>query len=449
MPTASTSPHPETVPTGERSLGPAELFFSTTDRRGVIRQGNSVFARISGFSLEEMVGMPHNLVRHPDMPAGAFRLMWSWLEAGRPVGTYVCNRTKDGAHYWVFAVVSPLADGFVSVRMAPLSTALPLVKEVYAETRVVEHDAAAAGASRREVAEAGEAALLASLARRGFTSYEAFLHQALPAEIASRGPLVEEVYRRPDATGPIAQVLDATLVVDRVLGELVAELETFRTLGDELAATAHGVLEMTGRLEGSVVAAQEASALVAERTPVLANVARVMAQPMSEAIGDLQQLNPTFVELRADLARMRFQIALATLYNDMAAAFAAEVHDGVAPAESLSAVPVLREAAETCVVEMADQVEQVNADLRRVATLVAEAGSLLEDFRRFIGQWRQLVFRHARAELGEQVAPIDAEIQATWGYAERLQQLGERAAAAIVPFDAARLRGHLNTLRLG
>lgn len=437
------------APTGERSLGPDELFFSTTDRRGVIRQGNSVFARISGFSLEEMAGEPHNLVRHPDMPAGAFRLMWSWLEAGRPVGTYVVNRTKDGDHYWVFAVVSPLADGFVSVRMAPLSTALPIVREVYAEARAAEQDAASAGASRREVAEVGERALLDALARRGLASYEAFLHQALPAEIASRGALVQEVYRRPGASGDIARVLEGTQAVDRVLAELVAELDTFRVLGDELSTKADAVLRMTGRLQESVVAAQAASALVAERSPVLSNVARVMAQPMTEAIADLERLNPTFVELRADLDRMRFQIGLATLYNDMAAAFAAEVHDGVAPSESLSAVPVLCDAAETCVVEMAQRVEDVNADLRHVAAAVAEAAALLEDFRRFIGQWRQLVFRHARAELGEQVAPIDAEIQATWGYAERLQQLGQQAAAAIVPFDAARLREPLEAMRAG
>lgn len=444
---------PHGSPTLERAhdpaLGPSELFFSTTDSRGVIRQGNSVFARISGFSLEEMVGLPHNLVRHPDMPAGAFRLMWSWLEAGRPIGTYVCNRTKEGAQYWVFAVVSPLHDGFVSVRMAPLSTALPIVKDVYAETRLAEHDAAAAGATRREVAEVGEAALLAALARRGLRSYEDFMHQALPAEVASRGRLASEVYQRPDAVGEIAQVLRGTRAVDQVLAELVAELATFQQLGDELADTADHVLEMTGRLEGSVHAAQEASALVADKSPVLGNVARVMAQPMAGAIADLHQLNATFEALRSDIAQMRFQISLATLYNDMVAAFAAEVHDGVAPAAALSAVPVLREAAQTCVVEMAHQVQAVNADLRAVASVVAEAATLLEDFRRFIGQWRQLVFRHARTELGEQVAPIDEEIRATWGYAERLQQLSERAAAAIVPFDAAQLQAHLETMRVG
>ena len=441
-----TSPGSVTDASGERALGRTELFFSTTDRRGVIRQGNSVFARISGFALDEMVGMPHNLVRHPDMPAGVFRLMWAWLEAGRPIGTYVCNRTKDGAHYWVFAVVSPLDDGYVSVRMAPRGSSLPLVTEVYAETRVAEHDASRQGMSRREVAAVGEQALLAALARRGFASYEEFMHQALPMEIAAGG-VSQEAYRRPEAAGEIARVLDGTRAIDLVLSELVGELETFRALGEELSHTADHVLEMTGRLEGSVVAAQEASATVAEKSPVLANVAKVMAQPMSDAINELQGLNPGFVALRSDVDRMRFQIALASLYNDMAAAFAAEVHDGVAPAESLSAVPLLCDAVETCLVEMGRQVRRVSSALGEVATAVSHASTLLEDFRRFIGQWRHLVVRHARVELGEKVAPIDAEILATWGYAERLRDLSRRAAAAIVPYDAAALRTHLAAMR--
>src|SRR5664279_2239091 len=89
------------VPTGEEGLiGQDELFFSTTDRRGVIRAGNSVFVRVSHYSLEELIGSPHSLVRHPDMPAGAYRLMWDRLLAGRPMGAYVKNLAKDGSHYW-------------------------------------------------------------------------------------------------------------------------------------------------------------------------------------------------------------------------------------------------------------------------------------------------------------------------------------------------------------
>src|SRR5690606_34204363 len=78
----------------EQKVGADELFFSTTDRQGRIRSGNSVFARISQFSIEELVGSPHNIVRHPEMPAGVFRLIWDRLYADRPVGTYVKNLAR-------------------------------------------------------------------------------------------------------------------------------------------------------------------------------------------------------------------------------------------------------------------------------------------------------------------------------------------------------------------
>jgi PAS domain-containing protein len=60
----------------ERAFGADEMFFSTTDLRGTIRSGNSVFARVSGYSRADLVGSPHNIVRHPDMPRIMFKLVW-------------------------------------------------------------------------------------------------------------------------------------------------------------------------------------------------------------------------------------------------------------------------------------------------------------------------------------------------------------------------------------
>jgi len=67
-----------------------------------------------------MIGAPHNIIRHDDMPAGVFKLMWDDLEAGLPVCTYVLNRAGDGLDYWVFATVTAVEDGYVSVRTKPL-----------------------------------------------------------------------------------------------------------------------------------------------------------------------------------------------------------------------------------------------------------------------------------------------------------------------------------------
>ncbi len=81
-----------------------ELFFSRTDKRGKIRSGNSVFHRISRFEWDELLGKPHNVIRHPDMPRGVFWLMWERIRRGLPTSAYVKNRAKDGRHYWVYAI---------------------------------------------------------------------------------------------------------------------------------------------------------------------------------------------------------------------------------------------------------------------------------------------------------------------------------------------------------
>ncbi|GAA2719996.1 hypothetical protein GCM10010439_06910 [Actinocorallia aurantiaca] len=430
-------------------MGAEELFFSTTDRRGVIRQGNSVFVRISGYPLEELVGAPHNTVRHPDMPGGVFRLIWDRLTAGRSVGAYMKNRTRDGGSYWVFAAISPLHDGYVSVRMAPCGPRFELVKRVYAQASRVEREAVLRdGMNRHDAALLGMAEIEASLWKRGYASYEEFMLQALPEEISARSQRTSTAYARPDARGSIAEVLSGTGALDEVLDELVGRLAAYQKVGNELASTSAKVLDIAHRLNTSVAAAQRASELVADSAPVLVNVARVMAKPMDRSVASLERLQAECGRLRDDVAHLRFQISLASLYNDMAAAFAAEVFDRAAPPESLTAVPLLCDAAGSCIEEMSEQVQRVNTSLHDVANLVAETGTLLEEFRRFIGQWRNLVLRHnAGPALGDAVRPIDEEISVSWEWMELLRHLGGQYESAIVPFDPAFLQTHLDKIR--
>jgi aerotaxis receptor len=94
---------------------------STTDKRGVITYANPEFCRIAGFSIEELVGNNHNIVRHPDMPAQVFKDLWKNLEARLPWRGVVKNRCKDGGYYWVDAFITPIFEsgelvGYQSVR---------------------------------------------------------------------------------------------------------------------------------------------------------------------------------------------------------------------------------------------------------------------------------------------------------------------------------------------
>ncbi|RFU40158.1 PAS domain S-box protein [Actinomadura logoneensis] len=427
-------------------MGVEELFFSTTDRRGVIRQGNSVFGRISGYAQDELVGAPHSLVRHPDMPGGAFRLVWDRLGAGRPVGAYMKNLARDGRPYWVFATMSPVRDGHLSVRMAARAPLFDVAKQVYAQAAEAER---AVPMSRRDAAVHGMGHIEEALRRQGYPSYDAFMFDALPAEVSARGHVLATSYARPGASGPIGEVLSGAGAVDDLLGDLVGRLSAYHGLCERLATASANVLDIGHRMSLSVEAAQRASESVAASAPVLANVARVMSSPMGKALAELERMRALLDRLRADVAELRFRISLARLYNKMVAAFAAEVVDGVAPSGSLGAVPLLCDAAQAGALDMSDQVRRVNDGLRDVAGLVGEARDLLEEFRRFLGQWRNLVLRHrAAASLAGMLDPIDAEITASWDWIEMLRTLADRCEAAVIPFDLPALEGRLTRMKL-
>lgn len=83
-----------------------ELIISRTDLKGRITYANDVFASISGYSAGELVGEPHSIVRHPDMPKSVFKEMWKTLKSEKLWKGYVKNRRKDGGYYWVYAEVS-------------------------------------------------------------------------------------------------------------------------------------------------------------------------------------------------------------------------------------------------------------------------------------------------------------------------------------------------------
>ena len=124
----------------ETILPDNEFIYSRTDAKGVIVEANEAFAKVSGFTREEMIGQPHNLVRHPDMPEEAFADLWRDLKAGRPWCGLVKNRRKDGGFYWVVANVSPVREGgqivgYQSVRSRPSRTEINTADAAYKQIR--------------------------------------------------------------------------------------------------------------------------------------------------------------------------------------------------------------------------------------------------------------------------------------------------------------------------
>lgn len=156
-----------------------ELFFSRTDENGKILSGNSVFQRVSGYDWDELLEKPHSLIRHPDMPRAVFWLLWNTIEKGEPIGAYVKNRSKDGKYYWVFAIVTPIEGGYLSVRLKPSSPFLGIVEKEYAELRALEN---------KENLKPQESAgiLLERLQELGFKDYASFMSTAVSKEITAR-----------------------------------------------------------------------------------------------------------------------------------------------------------------------------------------------------------------------------------------------------------------------
>ncbi len=117
-----------------------ERLISTTNLQSLITYCNDAFVRVSGYSYEELIGQPHNLVRHPDMPPEVFALMWASLQSGKPWMGLVKNRSKSGSFYWVNAYVTPIYEdgkmvGYESVRSLPTREQVRRADALYARLR--------------------------------------------------------------------------------------------------------------------------------------------------------------------------------------------------------------------------------------------------------------------------------------------------------------------------
>jgi len=169
---------PSTRPTGvERSFDRDEIIVSKTDTKGVITYANRTFLDVAGYTEREIVGQPHNIIRHPDMPRCIFKYLWDTIEAGREVFAYVINLAKNGDHYWVYAHVTPSLDqsraiiGYHSSRRIPQEPALAEIKKLYPVLLAEERR----HSSPKEGIDSSMGIVLNLLGEKGI-SYDEFIH---------------------------------------------------------------------------------------------------------------------------------------------------------------------------------------------------------------------------------------------------------------------------------
>jgi len=125
-------------PTGREShFGHDEIIVSKTDLKGRLTYANDVFLRVSGYTTKELIGEPHSIIRHPDMPRAIFKLLWDTIEAKGEIFAYIVNLASNGDHYWVLAHVTPSFDaagnvvGYHSNRRKPDAAKLEKIIPFY------------------------------------------------------------------------------------------------------------------------------------------------------------------------------------------------------------------------------------------------------------------------------------------------------------------------------
>jgi PAS domain S-box-containing protein len=316
----------ETTTDSEAEFSFQELFISRTDKKGIIVSGNDVFFRISGYREEEMIGKPHNIIRHGDMPACVFKIFWDLIQNEKIAIAYVKNRTKDGRYYWVLATVFPFEGGYLSIRFKPASELFNKIKQVYSETRKVEE---------KEGTAASQKFMIEWLNKNGFSSYEDFMLEALRVEIKIRD---EKMIRRsslPTASlyqkmlselaGNLFESTQRLRVAEKIFGLLptlknhfgkhsvaIAETcEQLQTLSVNMSISSHKLGKEGGTL--SVVASnfqnttlevlksyekfsKNSSDVAAKLTEIMTGIlcTRVLVEMLSFYIGEILDVQATF-----------------------------------------------------------------------------------------------------------------------------------------------------------
>lgn len=160
----------------ERSFPPDEIIVSKTDPQGRLTYVNDIFLEVAGYTEAELIGKPHNIIRHPAMPRSVFRLLWETVRTGREIFAYVNNRAKNGDHYWVLAHITPnvapdgAIAGYHSNRRVPRRDVLTVIEPLY--DRLL---AAEAGAGGAEAGMAAAKILLDDILNGKGVSYDEFV----------------------------------------------------------------------------------------------------------------------------------------------------------------------------------------------------------------------------------------------------------------------------------
>ena len=272
------------------------LLASVTDQRGVICYANAGFCETARFALQDLIGAPHKIVRHPDMPRGVFYLMWSRLKVGKTVCAYVKNRASDGRYYNTFATVVPVQDGYLSVRSRPRADMHALTEELYAEMRRQETE----GLTPEKSAGHFEAVVRGM----GLSGTDDYMRMILNAETTARGAAAPGTDASPAKISDLASAIEeGTKTVDDIVG-----------IFGQIRGEPVNLRILAGRMEQSGAA--------------IATISKNYETMASEMYSLVRRLDQTgdgpFARMRDAVQKARFSAQLADLMGTHAAQSEAE-----------------------------------------------------------------------------------------------------------------------------
>lgn len=423
----------------ERPFGIDELFFSTTDVKGVILSGNEVFARVAAYGeVQELIGKPHNIIRHPDMPRAVFHLLWDYLNRGKSFAGYVKNMARDGCYYWVMALVVPIEGGFLSVRFKPSGPHFPIVKELYKEMLAVEKEAGDEN-WRAGMAQAAET-LMARLKEKGVRDYDEFMRAALAAEMISRRQILaaEAAHNRGHAnridaqdgtlTGPQAEVaatLKTCLTIERLLEGLFSEAAAFLDLLQKLDSKSASLLALADNVHLVSINGVISSSRLGTAGGGLSVVTQELTKIAEESTAVITEMTDNLA-LTAPLRETAFAITAAKLQVEMAIFFARELLRANDDSQSDEAHTRIRADLETLVRSFSTSTELMLATLPKSEQSVSRRIHLNEQL---AGVLRKL----SRVQVTGKVQ--SAQVAGASHFQEYFEQISEQLRTSRIEFQ--------------
>jgi len=360
-----------------------ELLMSTTDNKGVITHCNAAFMRVSGYTIDELMGQPHNLIRHPDVPPEAFKDLWSTIGHGRSWSGIVKNRRKNGDHYWVRANVTPIMvkgkpQGYMSVRAKPTREEVRAAEGLYAKIR--------------QEREAGVQSFILHAGRVRYTGWRDWI-----------GKLQRTSFTQRLAMERLNQI---QINLRAVVGDARGEIGAFGSISREIA---QGAQDLSARTESQASSLEETAASMEELSSTVrqsvettqqvlkesehsAELAQRGGQAVSEVaavVQAIEQSSRKMGQIIATIEGIAFQTNILALNAAVEAARAGEQGRGFAVVAS--EVRALAQRSATAAGEIRGLIGESGAHIERGAQQMQSAGQTIEEVVQSVAHVNQLM----------------------------------------------------------